>query len=79
MVVDGGAKESGQKIVDHIKEHYGTTHVHYLVNTPPDADYAAGLEVVLEQLTFGEAPAATQTAPPMARQTALFGWPLHLA
>ena len=54
MVVDGGTKESGQKIVDHIKEHYGTTHVDYLVNTHPDADHASGLEVVLEQLTVGE-------------------------
>lgn len=54
MVVDGGTKESGQKIVDHIKEHYGTTHVDYLVNTHPDTDHASGLEVVLEQLTVGE-------------------------
>jgi glyoxylase-like metal-dependent hydrolase (beta-lactamase superfamily II) len=54
MVVDGGTKESVQKIVDHIKEHYGTTHVDYLVNTHPDADHASGLGVVLEQLTVGE-------------------------
>ena len=54
MVVDGGTKESGQKIVDHIKEHYSASHVDYLVNTHPDADHASGLEVVLEQLTVGE-------------------------
>jgi beta-lactamase superfamily II metal-dependent hydrolase len=54
MVVDGGTKESGQALVDHIKEHYGTTHVDYVVNTHPDADHASGLEVVLEQLTVGE-------------------------
>jgi beta-lactamase superfamily II metal-dependent hydrolase len=54
MVVDGGTKESGQKLVDHIKSHYGTTHVDYLVNTHPDSDHASGLEVVLEQLTVGE-------------------------
>ena len=54
MVVDGGTKESGQKLVDHIKTHYETTHVDYLVNTHPDADHASGLEVVLEQLTVGE-------------------------
>ena len=54
MVVDGGTKESGQKLVDHIKSHYGTTHVNYLVNTHPDGDHASGLEVVLEQLTVGE-------------------------
>lgn len=54
MVVDGGTKESGQKIVDHINEHYSASHVDYLVNTHPDADHASGLEVVLEQLTVGE-------------------------
>lgn len=54
MVVDGGTKESGQALVDHIKEHYGTTHVDYVVNTHPDADHASGLEVVLEQLSVGE-------------------------
>jgi beta-lactamase superfamily II metal-dependent hydrolase len=54
MVVDGGTKESGQALVDHIREHYGTTHVDYVVNSHPDADHASGLEVVLEQLTVGE-------------------------
>jgi beta-lactamase superfamily II metal-dependent hydrolase len=54
MVVDGGTKESGQNLVNHIKEHYRTTHVDYLVNTHPDADHASGLEVVLEQLSVGE-------------------------
>ncbi|MBI5920191.1 MAG: MBL fold metallo-hydrolase [Betaproteobacteria bacterium] len=54
MVIDGGTKESGQKLVEHIKMHYETTHVDYLVNTHPDADHASGLEVVIEQLTVGE-------------------------
>lgn len=54
MVVDGGTKESGENLVDHIKKYYQTTHVDYLVNTHPDADHASGLEVVLEQLSVGE-------------------------
>jgi len=54
MVIDGGTKESGQILVDHIKKYYQTTHVDYLVNTHPDADHASGLAVVLEQLTVGE-------------------------
>lgn len=54
MIVDGGTKESGQKLVDHIKSHYGTTHVDYVVNTHPDADHASGLEVILDQMTVGE-------------------------
>ena len=41
-------------LVDHIKEHYGTTHVDYVVSAHPDADHASGLEVVLEELTVGE-------------------------
>ena len=54
MVVDGGNKEAGQALVDHIKKYYGTTRVDYVVNTHPDADHASGLEIVLEQLTVGE-------------------------
>lgn len=53
MVYDGGTKASGQKVVDHIKQHYGVTHVDYVVNSHPDADHASGLTVVLEQLTVG--------------------------
>lgn len=55
MVVDGGTKDSGEKLVEHIKTCYQTSHVDYLVNTHPDIDHASGLEVVLENLTVGEA------------------------
>jgi len=54
MVVDGGTKDSGQALVEHIQRYYHTTYVDYLVNTHPDADHASGLEIVLEQLTVGE-------------------------
>lgn len=54
MVVDGGTKESGNKIVEHIKTYYKTTHVDYVVNSHPDQDHASGLSVVLENLTVGE-------------------------
>lgn len=54
MVVDGGTKESGQKIVDHIKTYYDTTYVDYVVNSHPDQDHASGLKVVLDELTVGE-------------------------
>lgn len=55
MVVDGGNKESGQALVDHIKGYYNSTRVDYLVNTHPDTDHASGLEVVMENLQVGEA------------------------
>ena len=54
MVYDGGTQESGQRLVDHIKTHYGTSHVDYVVNSHPDNDHASGLSVVLEQLSVGE-------------------------
>ncbi|MDR5796476.1 MBL fold metallo-hydrolase [Caballeronia sp. LZ008] len=54
MVYDGGTQESGQLLVDHIKSHYGTTHVDYVVNSHPDNDHASGLSVVLEQMSVGE-------------------------
>ena len=40
MVYDGGTKASGKALVEHIKTHYGTTHVDFLVNSHPDQDHA---------------------------------------
>lgn len=54
LVYDGGTKESGQALVDHIKTHYGTSRVDFVVNSHPDSDHASGLSVVLEQLEVGE-------------------------
>lgn len=54
MVIDGGTKDSGQALVDHIKEYYNSEHVNFVVNTHPDGDHASGLTVVLEQLSVGE-------------------------
>lgn len=54
MVYDGGTKESGQALVDHIRKYYQTNRVDYVVNSHPDADHASGLSVVLEQLEVGE-------------------------
>jgi beta-lactamase superfamily II metal-dependent hydrolase len=54
MVVDGGIKESGEQIVEHIKQYYNTNVVDYVVNTHPDQDHASGLNVVLKQLEVRE-------------------------
>lgn len=54
LAYDGGTKESGQALVDHIKKYYGVTKVDYVVNSHPDSDHASGLQVVLEQLEVGE-------------------------
>jgi len=54
MVVDGGTKESGEEIVEHIKQYYHTDTVDYVINTHPDQDHASGLSVVLEKLEVKE-------------------------
>lgn len=54
MIIDGGSKDSGEAIVNHIKTHYSTDYVDYVVNTHPDQDHASGLSVVLEKLEVGE-------------------------
>jgi beta-lactamase superfamily II metal-dependent hydrolase len=50
-VIDGGTKESGQKLVEHIRGFYKTDHVDYVFCSHPDSDHASGLCVVLESLT----------------------------
>jgi beta-lactamase superfamily II metal-dependent hydrolase len=54
MVYDGGTKDSGKAIVEHVKKHYGTTRADFVVNSHPDGDHASGLSVVLEELEVGE-------------------------
>lgn len=54
IVYDGGTRESGQALVDHIKHYYGTSRVDYLINSHPDSDHASGLSVVVEQMDVGE-------------------------
>src|SRR5687768_1470674 len=54
VVIDGGFKESGKALVEHIKAHYGTTFVDIVVSTHPDADHSSGLEVVLDELAVGQ-------------------------
>lgn len=49
VVIDGGFKETGEKLVKHIQRYYQTDHVDLVVSTHPDADHAAGLEVVIEK------------------------------
>jgi len=54
LVYDGGTKESGRKLVEHIRKHYKTDRVDFMVNSHPDLDHASGLSVVLEELEVGE-------------------------
>lgn len=54
LVYDGGTKESGGMLVEHIKKYYGTNRVDYVINSHPDADHASGLSVVLNEMDVGE-------------------------
>ena len=54
IVIDGGYKEDGQKLVDHIKSHYGTEKVDLVISTHPDQDHINGLEAVIDQLEVTE-------------------------
>lgn len=54
LVYDGGTKESGSKLVEHIKKYYETDYVDFVVNSHPDGDHASGLTEILENLEVGE-------------------------
>lgn len=51
VLIDGGFQETGQDVVDHIKDYYGTTLLDAVVSTHPDQDHVNGLHVVLDELT----------------------------
>ena len=53
IVIDGGFKDTGTNVVNHIKIHYNTTEVDMVISTHPDQDHINGLEVVLEELDVG--------------------------
>lgn len=50
MVVDGGFKETGDIVVDHIRDCYRTRTVNLMVNTHPHSDHIGGLHVVMDRL-----------------------------
>lgn len=54
IVYDGGTKASGEAMVAHIKQYYGTEKIDYLINSHPDGDHVSGLIYVLENMEVGE-------------------------
>lgn len=50
LVIDGGTKESGEKLVEHIKKYYNTDRIDLVISTHPDSDHSSGLTVVLEKM-----------------------------
>lgn len=53
VVIDGGNLESGEAMVEHILNFYGTKKVNYVFSTHLDADHIKGLKVILEKLEVG--------------------------
>jgi len=53
MVIDGGTKDSGGRLVEHVRGHFGTDRIDLAWCTHADGDHASGLTVVLEQMEVG--------------------------
>lgn len=54
VVIDGGFNETGDRLVDHIQNHYGRTNVDLVISTHPDADHINGLYALVDQMMVGE-------------------------
>ena len=54
VVIDGGTKESGKALVEHIKTHYKTTYVDLVVASHLHNDHISGLTEVFENLTVAK-------------------------
>lgn len=52
MVVDGGFKGDGKKIIEHISTVYKAKAIDLVVNTHPHADHVGGLHEIIEEKTF---------------------------
>lgn len=50
VIIDGGDKAAGEKLVELVKTHYQTDKVDLVISTHPDADHTSGLRIVLEEL-----------------------------
>lgn len=54
VVIDGGTKESGKMLVEHIKTYYKTSHVDLVVASHLHSDHVSGITEVLNGLTVGK-------------------------
>lgn len=50
LVIDGGNKDAGARLVELIRREYETNVVNNALNTHPDADHSSGLSVILEEM-----------------------------
>lgn len=50
VLIDGGFIETGDRVVEHVKNYYGTSTIDLVICTHPDDDHIRGLFTVLEEL-----------------------------
>lgn len=50
IIIDGGYQESGEKIIEHLKDYYCTDRVDLVVSTHLDRDHISGLYPIIENL-----------------------------
>ena len=51
VIIDGGFRESGRDVVNHVRQYFETDHIDAIISTHPDQDHVNGLQVVLDQLS----------------------------
>ena len=54
VIIDGGFRDSGQDVVNHIESLYKTDIIDAVISTHPDQDHINGLDVILDELTVGQ-------------------------
>jgi len=54
IVIDGGTKDSGKKLVEHIKKYYNTSFVDVVIASHLHNDHISGLTEVVDNLTVGQ-------------------------
>ncbi len=54
VLIDGGFKDTGEKVVDFIEYYYGTDTIDLVISTHPHADHISGLSVVFDKLKVKE-------------------------
>lgn len=54
VLIDGGFKDTAEKVKSHLLEYYQTDRIDLVVSTHPDSDHINGLEPILEEVAVGE-------------------------
>ena len=50
VTIDGGFRESGELLIEHLNKYYNTSRIDLAISTHPDNDHVCGVEVLLEKL-----------------------------